>query len=125
MFEITVKQANDFNSPIIKKLMFSEERAFPVRDAYSILNLINQARFHLNGYNNTIKKTIEDNNGKILHDGKIKYPTVEDRNVVADVIENLNKTKIELVGNKVKLGPDWPKLTLAEVSILGPIIDYV
>ena len=123
MFTINNGQAGAFNSPAIGKLFAAEDRQFPVDDAFRLADIIRQIHEKSSLYKDQTKKLVETNGGTIANDGRVRYKSKDDATIVQQELDKLNAVELELTGTKVKPTSAWPKLTLAEATILRPILN--
>ena len=123
MIKLTTGQASAFNSPVIGKLFSDQTRQFPIKDAFQLSDVVQQIQSRLGAYNEQLRGIIEKQGGTIHPDGKIVYEDPEGAQKAQAQINLLNEAEIELPGEKLTIDDDWPKLTLAEATILGAIIN--
>lgn len=123
MIRLTNVKVVAFNTPLMGKLFSDPDRRFPVKVAFRIADFIQQVQSHFKAYNDTKKNLIEKHLGKIdPKTGAVSYPNEKNAaGAVAD-LEELNSIEIKCDGEKVVMSDDWPYLTLAEATILSPII---
>lgn len=122
MIKLTNAQVAAFQSPIMAKLFTDETRQFPIEDAFRISDFMGGLAVHQTAYNDTLRSTIEKHEGKIdPTTGAITYPSPANQDAATKEVEKLNSVVVECAGDKIKPNEDWPKLNLAEASILKPI----
>lgn len=122
MLKLSNGQASLFQSDTIRYLLTSNDRCFPIMDAFRISDMIDQITSRFETYQKSIKKIIEENNGKIAEDGRISYADKSDEKRAFESIEVLNAVQIEILGDPIEISDKWPDLTLKEISILKPIL---
>ena len=123
MFKISNGQASAFSSPIIVKLFSDEKRQFPIEDAFKLSDMIQSIQSRLETYRTAIKKIIDSHQGKIADNGFVTYPDEDNQRAAGIEIEKLNAVEIECPGELISPSAEWPKLTLAEASILRPLLN--
>lgn len=121
-FKITNGEAGAFNSPVIGKLFQSEDRQFPIADAFRLSDMIKCIQDRMGTYRDQAQKIIEKHTGIAAPNGMVTYKDPSKMPEAQKEIDILNKVEIEIPGEKVKMRPDWPKLSLAEATILRPLI---
>jgi hypothetical protein len=125
MIRITNLQASSFLLPIMQTLYQDSSRQFPAKDAFRLIDLVNQVQARMGAYNDAKLKIVQKYEGDINQEtGAIGYRTNKDRNAAMEEINELNSVEIEIPVDKIKYSPDWPKLTMAEASILDPLVDW-
>ena len=123
MFKVSNGQLSAFNSPVIASLFADPARQFPVQDAFRLSDLVQQIQTRLQTYNEHVRKTIKQGGGEIAKSGQVSYKNPEDQLKTQLEIDKLNEVEIELIGALVLITENWPKLSLAEATILRPITD--
>lgn len=123
MIILTNGQASAFNSDIIIKLFSDSDRQFPIPDAFRISDTIQQIQNRLPAYKIQLKKIIEENGGIIDPSGSVNYPDQEKASNAQRQVDELNKVEIKIPADPIKIGLDWPALTLAEATILRPLLN--
>lgn len=123
MFKITNAQASAFTSPTMAKLFNDENRQFPIEDAFKLSDMIQQIQTRLEPYMVSLRKIINMYGGIVADNGIVTYPNNEQR-VKAEVeVNKLNAIEVEYPGDLLTPSEGWPKLTLAEATILKPILN--
>lgn len=124
MIKLTNQQAAQLNSPIIANLMQDTARPFPMTDAFKLSDILQTITTRLRNYHETSRKIVEDRTGTIdPKTGLITYLEPDQGEEANKMLQELNEVELEYQGDKLKPTEDWPKLTLAEASLLRPIID--
>lgn len=123
MITLTNGQASAFNSNVIAKLFSDSDRQFPIPDAFRIADTIQQIQNRLPAYKIQLKKIIENNGGVVDPSGIVNYPDAEKASNAQNQVDELNKIEIRIPVDPVDVGPQWPALTLAEATILRPILN--
>lgn len=124
MIKITNGQAHHLlNHPVAQKLFTDENRYFPIIDALRIADIVEQIKIRHPAYLAAMRKIIQRHNGTAHENGSISYESLDDQRAAGTELIAINNAEIELNGDKLKINGDWPKLTLAEASILNPIIE--
>lgn len=123
MVKLTYAQVMSFSSPVITKLLSSENRQFPTDDAIRIAGFINQIQPMIKLYREQAKKTVEQFGGMIKEDGTVVYETANIREKVESELEKLNHVEVELTGDLLAKTDDWPNLSIYEAMILRPLIN--
>jgi len=123
MIKLTGGQASAFNSPVIGKLFTDPKRQFPFKEAFQLSDLIQQIQEKLQLYNEQLKKIIDTTGGVVdPKNGLVSYPDSSSQLKAQALIDELNKAPIEVTGEALVMSADWPNLTLAEATILRPLI---
>jgi len=123
MIKIKNKEAMAFNSPILSKLLSDDTRAFPTRVSFKLMDLINQVQERGRVYRDESKKIIKKFNGEIdSQTGRVTYPNKEDEEASIAAHTELNETDFEILGDRIPVTDDWPRLTLLEAQVLGPLV---
>lgn len=120
---MTNGQAAAFNTQIIADLFSDQKRQFPIEDAFLISDAIQQIQNRIPAYKIQLKKIIDDNGGRVEPTGRVIYSDRSQAETAEQQINRLNAIEIEIACNPVNIGPDWPKLTLAEATILRPLLN--
>lgn len=123
MFKITMGQASSFNSPVIASLFSDGNKKFPISDGFKLLDFMDQARSKMKRYQEEVRSVIDKNSGDVAETGQVTYPSIELQESAIKEIGELNETEIELTGDKVVPSLEWPKLSLAEMTVLKPLIN--
>lgn len=124
MIKLTNAQAHQLlNSPAAAKLFNDEERYFPITDALKIADILEQLKPKQKIYLDIMRKIIQRHNGTAHDNGAISYESLDDQRAAGIEIYEINQAEVEITGSKIKLNEEWPKLTLAEASVLNPIIE--
>lgn len=123
MIKITQGHAHlIINSPVAGKLFNDDKKQFPLKSALIIADFIEQIKSRQQAYIDTVKKIVKKYNGITSHDGSIAYDDPLNRDRAGKEISEINQVEIELNGEQLTIDDDWPKLTLAEASLLKPFI---
>lgn len=122
MIKITAGKASAFNSPIIGQLFSDSTRKFPVKVAFQLSDLIQQIQAKLKNYNEQLKHIIEEHGGTISSSGLVTYPEGTDTKEIQSEIDKLNSAEVELTGSQLEMDDSWPNLSLAEITVLMPLI---
>lgn len=120
---LTNGQASAFNSNVIAKLFSDSDRQFPIPDAFRISDTIQLIQNRLPAYKIQLKKIIEDNGGVVDASGIVNYPDAAKASNAQEQVDELNKIEIKIPVDPIDVGPQWPALTLAEATILRPILN--
>lgn len=120
---LTNGQASAFNSNVIAKLFSDSDRQFPIPDAFRISDTIQLIQNRLPAYKIQLKKIIEDNGGVVDPSGIVNYPDAAKASNAQEQVDELNKIEIKIPVDPIDVGPQWPALTLAEATILRPILN--
>lgn len=120
---LTNGQASAFNSNVIAKLFSDSDRQFPIPDAFRISDTIQLIQNRLPAYKIQLKKIIEDNGGVVDSSGIVNYPDAAKASNAQKQVDELNKIEIKIPVDPIDVGPQWPALTLAEATILRPILN--
>lgn len=120
---LTNGQASAFNSNVIAKLFSDSDRQFPIPDAFRISDTIQLIQNRLPAYKIQLKKIIEDNGGVVDSSGIVNYPDAAKASNAQEQVDELNKIEIKIPVDPIDVGPQWPALTLAEATILRPILN--
>lgn len=123
MIMLTNGQASAFNSNVIAKLFSDSDRQFPIPDAFRISDTIQLIQNRLPAYKIQLKKIIEDNGGVVDASGIVNYPDAAKASNAQEQVDELNKIEIKIPVDPIDVGPQWPALTLAEATILRPILN--
>ena len=125
MIKLTNSQLSMFNSPTVRNLFNSPDRTFPIEDAFALHALIEELQPKMKVYAKLMRQLLEKFGANPLPDGTINMIKVsqEDRKTLQEEIEKLNSVEIEIQGETVTMKPEWPSLTLGEVTILRPLIN--
>lgn len=123
MIKLTYSELMGFNSPVISKLLSSDDRRFPVEAAIQIADIVNQVQPKIKVYHEQAKKAVEQNGGAIEKNGAVKYMTDDIRLKVESELNKLNSVEVELTGNLLEKTDNWPDLSIHEAMILRPIIN--
>ena len=124
MIKLTNAQLNAFNAPIITQLFQDTARQFPVKDAFMILDAIQAFQPKLQVYNAMVQNIVKKYNGTPQAGGGVECEKMEDRISLQKEIDDLNEIEVQVKGVKpVRMGPEWPKLTISEAAILRPLIE--
>lgn len=123
MIKLTNGQAAAFNTQIIANLFADQNRQFPIEDAFRLSDAIQQIQSRLPAYKKQLKKIVDENNGTVNEAGIVNYPDPTKAATANEQIERLNKITFEVNSEPVKMSADWPKLTLAEATILRPLLN--
>lgn len=123
MVKLTYAQVMSFSSPVITKLLSSENRQFPIDDAIRLAGFIDQVQTKIKLYREQAKKTVEQFGGMIKEDGTVVYETANIREKVESELEKLNHVEVELTGDLLAKTDDWPNLSIYEAMILRPLIN--
>lgn len=124
MITLTNAQAVAFSSPIMSALFNDKDRQFPTVDAFKLSDLFMQVETRVQAYRQKQRELIESNNGIIEKSGRVTYPTQGDELIVASELAKLNAVELEYNGSKLTMSDDWPNLSLAEATILRPLINF-
>lgn len=122
MIKITNQQLSAFNSEVIGKLMDDMSRPFPTADAFRLADFIQQINTKIKIYHDRARVIIESANGKIATDGVVTYANPEDTRTADREMSKLNAVEVELTGDLLVVGKDWPNLSLKEALILKPLL---
>ena len=122
MIKIKNGEASAFNSQAIADLFSNDARQFPVEDAFRLLDMIDSIQKRLETYHKTVKRIIDDHQGKVDGKGRITYPNMENQESAQQKIMSLNEIEIEIAGERINPNDQWPKLTLTEAAILRPLL---
>ena len=122
MIRLTNNQAQALLSKAAVNLFADSTRPFPTKDIFNILDLVEMVEKRNRTYLKQYRKIIEDNKGVIGDDQKIKYASDEDKNKAIEQLIELNEAKLEYQFEPLDIKDDWPRLSLAEASILKPLI---
>lgn len=123
MFKLQNQQAAALTSPAVQKLLNDESRTFPTTAAFQIADILNQIGARITEYQKANSAVAEQYEGEIQPNGSIKFPDPEKAEKAMKEIKKLAETELEYTGEKLKIGEDWPKLTVTEAMLLAPIID--
>lgn len=123
MIKITNGQASAFNTQIVANLFSDQSRQFPIEDAFRLSDIIQQIQHRMLAYKKQLKKIVEDNSGKIDANGLVKYPDDKKAQIAQEQIDRLNAIEIKVPCEPVNIDINWPKLTLAEATILRPLLN--
>jgi len=121
--KLTAGQASAFNAPVIGSLFSDSNRTFPYKDALRLSDMVDQCQKKIAAYRTQIERIVKDCNGEVEYPtGVIRYKTPEDQITAQEQIAELDKTELEINGEKVKPKKNWPNLTVVEASILRPLL---
>lgn len=123
MLKITNGQAAAFNTQVIANLFSDQSRQFPIEDAFRLSDAIQQIQNRLPAYKNQLKKIIEENGGIVQPSGLVNYPDPKKSETAQQQIDRLNAITFEVQCDSVSISADWPKLSLAEATILRPLLN--
>lgn len=123
MFKITNGEASAFNSPVLAKLFTDENRKFPIEDAFKLSDMIQVVVARMEPYRTALKKIIAEQDGEADENGFVRYPSEESRDRAKEEIDRLNAIENEYPGELITPGAGWPNLTLAEATILRPLLN--
>lgn len=122
MIKLTNAQAAAINTDIIAKLFNDNSRQFPITDAFKLADVLQEIQKRLKVYYVKQKEIIESHGGKIHENGAVTYPKPEDQLRAAQGIAELNSIELEYPGSKLQMTHEWPKLSLAEATVLRPLV---
>jgi hypothetical protein len=122
MIKLTYGQANALTSPVVINMFNNPEKSFPFVDAFKLSTLVSQLETSLAVYKKKVKELVEDCGGKILFNGQVIIEDEEGQKKFNETITAMNAEELEIVGEKVTVKADWPKLSLGETTILMPLI---
>lgn len=122
MIKLSNKQASALISPVAKILFSDNQRPFPIRDAFLLLDLTKNIEQRIKPYRDKFSDIVNKSGGVILPDGSIKIEDEEKRFEVKKMLSELNDTELEYPGEQLKITDEWPKLSVQEASILQPLI---
>ena len=121
-----IKLSNDEQQALLSKaavrLFTDSNRPFPTKDIFQILDLIELIEKRSKTYREQFKKIIDDHNGKVDDRNNVTYETDEDKAKAIEKILELNAATLEYNFEPLTVDDKWPNLTLAEASILKPLI---
>lgn len=123
MIRLTYSQLMNFNSPVISKLLSSDNRQFPVDDALRLAGILDQVQAKVKLYRDQARKVVEQYGGSFDAEGAVKYRTAEIRSKVEAELEKLNAVEVEINGDKLSKTDNWPNLSIFEAMILRPLLD--
>ena len=123
MIKITNGQASALSAQIIADLFADPARQFPVADAFHLSDAIQLIQARVPAYKKQLRKIIEDNGGMIDAKGLISYADDEGAEIAQKQIDQLNAIEIEIAVDPVAISSQWPKLNLAEATILRPLLN--
>lgn len=110
------------NSPVAQKLFNDDKKQFPLKDALIFADFIEQIKNRQQAYLETMRKIVKKYDGLAHDDGSISYDDPLKRDRAGKEISEVNKIEMELAGDALKVGDDWPKLTLAEATLIKPFV---
>jgi len=122
MLNLTNAQASAFNSPIISRLFQDTSRQFPIEDVFLLSAAVQEIQGKLSTYQKAAKDILDKYEGAISPEGMAVYPDQEKTVSANAEFERLNKVEMEYAINPIAVKPGWPNLTLAEATILQPIL---
>jgi len=123
MIKITQGQAHlILNSPVAQALFNGDKKEFPIKDALLIADFIEQIRSRQQPYLDAMRKIVRKHGGTAHENGAVSYEDPESRDNANAEMAEINRAEIELNGESIGIGEDWPKLTLAEVTLLKPFL---
>lgn len=123
MLKITNGQAAAFNTQVIANLFSDQSRQFPIEDAFKLSDAIQQIQNRLPAYKTQLRKIIEENGGCVGPSGLVDYPDPKKYEIAQQQIQRLNAISFEVQCESVCINADWPKLSLAEATILRPLLN--
>lgn len=123
MIKISNIQASAFTSPLISKLFSDESRPFPIEDAFKLSDMIQEIQKKASAYRAAVVKVVEQFDGIIADDGVVTYPNTEKQALAVAEVEKLNAVELEYPGEKLTPNDQWPKLSIAEATILRPLLN--
>ena len=124
MIKLKNIEAAAFNSPLISKLFIDETRTFPLKTAFKLNDAVEVIKGRLKTYYEEQKKIILANGGNIKPDGSVIYESLKNQQQAAEAIDELNSVELEYQIELIEVEDSWPDLTVAEASILKPLLKY-
>lgn len=117
-------QLNAFTSPQLRELLGDKHRMFPVQTAFAIHENLDVIRRKLKAYNETLQGIFKKHGVTVEPNGAMIYPKKDGvQQEVQQALKELSEMTIEVDLTLIKMGDDWPKLTVTEIAILRPMID--
>lgn len=123
MIRLTYSQVMGFNSPVISKLLSSDDRRFPTDDAIRLADIIGQVQPKIKLFQEQARKAIEICGGELDEKGAIKFISEDIRKKIEVELANLNAVEVEITGDHLKKAVNWPDLSIQEAMILKPLFD--
>lgn len=121
-----IKLSNNEALSIVSKKAISlfndDDRPFPVKDMFKILDIVKMIEVRVKLYYEQLDKINKKNNGAVGNSGIMDYKTDTDRENAAKEITELLETELEYNFEPLEIKDDWPKLSLTEAYILKPLI---
>lgn len=122
MIKISNKVIADIATSDIRGLLADPARAFPVDDAFRIVDFVNQIQEKSKLYFEQLHGIIRKYNGSVEKNNYINFPDMENREAATIEIQKLNAVLVEIPGEPLQKSSDWPKLTLPEAALLYPLL---
>lgn len=125
MIRLTYAQIMAFQSPVMSKLLSSDDRQFPVDDAIRLAEFIDQIQSKIKLFKTQARKIVDKHGGIVEKDGTVRYAKIEDQLTIESELEKLNDVEVELMGDLLAKTTNWPDLNIYEAMILRPLIDTI
>lgn len=124
MIKLTNQQAAALSSPAVQALLNDPQRLFPTEDAFKLADLLQQIGPRVQAYQQKNSETAQKYGGRVdAENGNIQFEDNKKAEIAMKEIQKLASVELEYTGEKLKITSDWPKLTVAEAMLLGPIIN--
>ena len=122
MIKLTNAEIFAIHSFGINNLFADSNRQFPAEVAFRLSEIVQATVPKVQLFQQEVQRITKENGG-YDEEGKAKrFPTEEQEKNAAEQIAILAALEIEILGEQVQLAPDWPKLTVQEMSALKPLI---
>lgn len=122
--ELTNAQLNAFSTPQLRELLGDTKRMFPIKDAFTIHENLEVLQLKIKAYNDTVQALFKKHGVTVEPNGMMVFPKKDGvQQEVQEALKELAEMKVSVELTKLKMGDDWPKLTVTEIAILRPMID--
>lgn len=122
MIKLTNREAHELHTPIAVRLFSDPRRPFPTKDAFLLLDIVDTVKDRVERYHEQFRKIVSEYNGTFDPNGAVRYVTEEESKDATEKIKELNEIELEYPIEPLIMNDDWPRLSLAEASILKPLI---
>jgi len=123
MITLTNGEALAFFSPMVNGIFTNPEYKWPVIPGHLLQVSVEKIQ-------KEFKQFIKDNDailskyGTIGTDGSVAYETPEDLEAATNDLNELRSIRRDVRIDLVKVTPDFPQLTMAEIRLLRPLLDF-
>lgn len=117
-----MQQVALLTSSVLNRLVNDPARPFPSQDGLMLALILAEANEKIKPFREKVQKVIDDHSGTRQANGLITYAEETSKNLAEVEIVKLEGVQIEISGSKLSITPDWPKLTIGELTVLSPVI---